>query len=273
MFDWTRDKRSAQGQQIHSFDYRPVRGTAPTDGHARWPWASAPWPGSRPQRDERFAGDGPCVEIAPTPLAVLQAYVAECTGEVSGFGRIRVVPAWNRLIIEDLCIAGQQSSPAHTEISSDDLALFLDETLDRGEDTGLWRLYWHSHGDLDVFWSGEDIATMGTGLLQTSWWVSLVTNRAGDFKACLILREPLVLRLHDLPVVLPLDPASALSAQVRDEVRRKVRSDPGTKVPAGETPPGGARPSIRVQMGLHAVHVPVAASRPEPELSDAPTAQ
>src|SRR5687768_7029391 len=106
------------------------------------------------------AAEGPIVEIMPSVLAKLQIYVEECSGEISGFGLMHM--ADSSLVIDEVFIAGQRCSATSTEIAEEDLAEFLDELLTRGADPGQLHLYWHSHADMQVFWSSTDIHTIET---------------------------------------------------------------------------------------------------------------
>lgn len=191
----------------------------PFASYASPPAAATAW--ERPSHDRASSSKnpGPSIEILPEALAKLLAYAEECPGEIGGFGMVK--PLDDTLIISEVFITRQRSTSASTEISEDDLAAFLCELLDKGEDPSQLRLYWHSHADMAVFFSSIDVTTMETAFPQAFWVVGLVVNRRGDMKACLYLSQPVPIRLDELPVRLHIEPE--LRTQVRDEIRTKVR--------------------------------------------------
>jgi proteasome lid subunit RPN8/RPN11 len=171
-------------------------------------------------RTSQLLAELPAVEIPPAVLAKLQIYVEECAGEIGGFGLMRALNGI--LLVDDVFIGPQRSTPTNTEMDAEDLAAFLDECIGRGIDPGRLHLYWHSHADMDVFWSHTDLQTIETAFPQAPWVLALVLNRRGELKSCLQIYQPIRLRLHDLPVRLHL-PDSELRPRLRAEIRRKVR--------------------------------------------------
>ena len=66
--------------------------------------------------------------------------------------------------------------------------MLLTELLMDGKKPGAAKFWWHSHGNLDVFWSTEDEATIQA--FQSKWWISLVTNKYGEYAARLDIYSP-----------------------------------------------------------------------------------
>jgi hypothetical protein len=171
------------------------------------------------ERTTALAAEGPVVEIVPAVFARLQAYVQESPGEISGFGLICVEDG--NLVVDDIFIAPQHCSAASTAIADGDLDRFLSDLLERGGDPGRLHLYWHSHADMDVFWSDTDVHTLESAFPQAEWVLGLVTNRRGELKTCLYVYAPVPLRLYDLPVRLHL--GAELREQIRAEIAGNVR--------------------------------------------------
>jgi hypothetical protein len=155
----------------------------------------------------------------PEVFARLQAYVQESPSEISGFGLITVVDG--NLVVDDVFIAAQRCSAASTEIAAADLDRFLSDMLEHRKDLGRLHLYWHSHADMDVFWSDTDVQTLEHAFPQAEWVLGLVMNRRGELKTCLYMYAPVPMRLYDLPVQLHLSPD--LREQIRAEIADKVR--------------------------------------------------
>jgi hypothetical protein len=168
--------------------------------------------------------EGPTVEISLSVYARLRAYVDGCPNEISGFGLVRVTG--DNLVVTNVGIARQYCSATQTEISEDGLAGFLDELLDRGEDPGDLLLWWHSHAEMEVFWSPTDLHTLATTFPQAGWVLGLVLNRRGAITACLHMARPVPLRLYELPVRLQFAADAALQAEVGEEIRQKVSGFP-----------------------------------------------
>jgi len=131
-------------------------------------------------------------------------------------------------VVDDLFIAAQRCSAASTEIAAADLDLFLSDLLEHGKDSGRLHLYWHSHADMDVFWSDTDIQTLEHAFPQAEWVLRLVTNRRGELKTCLYIYAPVPMRLYDLPVQLHLSPElrEQIRAEIADKVRQSLPSPP-----------------------------------------------
>ncbi len=97
----------------------------------------------------------------------------------------------------------------------------------RGYDVSDLRCWAHSHADMNCFWSSEDadsIEQMDNG----DWLVSIVTNRAGNFRARLDLYAPWRITVDQIKI-------GFLASVERDEVLEKELRD---KVHAPTTPWG-----------------------------------
>ena len=86
-----------------------------------------------------------------------------------------------------------------TELDDAAVAALLTEIDERGEDIGGVRLWWHSHGDLGVFWSSTD-EECAAGLANSRYFVSIVVNKKGDIKCRVDLYEPLRVTMDELSV-------------------------------------------------------------------------
>jgi len=148
----------------------------------------------------------------------LSLYVAECPGEVSGLGEVELVGGDVR--VTKLHLLKQVATQAATDLDQGAVAELMCDLLRKGVDTGNLRLWWHSHGGMDTFWSTTDDKTCG--MLSGAWMVAVVTNKQGKFLARMELREPFNLSA-EVGVSIDRETDPTLLAEVKAEVAAKVR--------------------------------------------------
>jgi hypothetical protein len=151
-------------------------------------------------------------------------YVALAQGEVSGLGLVSEVRDdegnLTGFMVDDIYLLKQRSAAATTELDDSAVAALLTEIDERGEDIGAVRLWWHSHGDLAVFWSSTD-EECAQGLANSRYFVSIVVNKAGNIKCRIDIYSPIRLVLDDVPVE-TLMPDFGLLEQCTAEFKQKV---------------------------------------------------
>jgi len=67
-----------------------------------------------------------------------------------------------------------------------------------GDIEGDLKLWWHSHVNMDVFWSGTDMDTikqLGNG----GWFLNSVFNLKEEIKTCISMTDPMKLFIDDIP--------------------------------------------------------------------------
>jgi hypothetical protein len=127
------------------------------------------------------------VVLPPEIDAKIMHFVNKCDKEISGLG-----DAW--LDVENKCIRitsafllEQECGPAETELDDDSIARALFEAHQDEVQSGNPRqlkFWWHSHVNMDVFWSPTDQATMRK-LSEHSWFINIVFNKKNERKAAL----------------------------------------------------------------------------------------
>jgi len=160
--------------------------------------------------------------IIPSALAKLKLYISLSPTEVSGLGRMEV--SKEGPIIADVFLLPQTSSASETELDPEDLLAFLSRLVQEGQDPSPFKVWWHSHGDLDLEWSAVDEATIET--FGSDVLVSVVGNRRGEFRCRLDLFQPARKVLDGLPLM-PLGPSDPedleLRALIQTEIKVKVK--------------------------------------------------
>jgi proteasome lid subunit RPN8/RPN11 len=84
-------------------------------------------------------------------------YTRATNGEISGFGKIKV--SGDTCLITDVRIFKQECTEGSTVMDKEALGNFVLELAQAEEPPEEWKLWWHSHNDFGVFFSGIDDAT------------------------------------------------------------------------------------------------------------------
>jgi hypothetical protein len=131
----------------------------------------------------------------------MRAYVVTLKYEISGLGKIKILPSGD-LLIEDLVLLEQTVGPGYTTIDKDGMAKFYDRLVKEGEDMSTWKLWWHSHAMMETFWSQTDTNTIedfNNEMDADNWTLSLETNHEGKILTRLDVFRPLRITLDDIP--------------------------------------------------------------------------
>jgi hypothetical protein len=168
--------------------------------------------------------------IPPAIYQRLYYYVQAVPYEISGFMRASIDPETSEIIADDIIILEQDSSSAHTEMTPEAQAKYLLHLMETDQNPADWCIWWHSHGNLESFWSGVDDATIEAHTTQP-FLISLVTNRQQHSLARVDTWTPRVAPFDDeklhhtehIAVITSLNPDPALQATINAEVAEKVR--------------------------------------------------
>lgn len=121
-------------------------------------------------------------------------------------------------------LLAQKVSAWGTELETEALFELLGRLMAEGGDVAGVRLWWHSHGDMDLVWSETDGATIDS--LPGDCWVALLVNRRGEV-ACRLDAFAPRRQTWDLPLVEVLDGGrrdlETLRAAIDREILEKVR--------------------------------------------------
>ena len=150
----------------------------------------------------------------------LLAYVEACPMEVGGLGTVEQVG--QLLIVRDVFLLEQEVSPVSTVLDQAAVVKFLTDWTRSGNDPSIIRFWWHSHADMDVFWSETDMATIRQ-FTQGNWLLSLVGNRKRQTRTRLTTSEPFPFAVDFLPVEVIPDVEDAIAKAAREEIAAKVR--------------------------------------------------
>lgn len=154
--------------------------------------------------------------IKPDLYIKLFEYAKSVNHEISGLGAIKYNPDTHIINIEDIYLLRQRSTVGDTEIQPDAIAQLL---LDPNIDPSTIKFWWHSHGNLGVFWSQQDESCIN-GLGQSmDWLVSLVIDRKHHYRLRLDIFRPQRITMDNLTLYIPFNiDKKQLLAEVRSKV-------------------------------------------------------
>lgn len=155
-------------------------------------------------------------------------YVGNTEGEISGLGKIKKITTKDEtaILIEDIILLNQVSSWGGTKLDKEAITKFLDDLMKKGEAIADWKLWWHSHGDMDTFWSTTDedtIESLNTEQTENNWWLSIVANKGGEMKARIDVFEPFLQTIDIDSFVFFTPSTEALKAKIIKEIEKKVK--------------------------------------------------
>jgi len=163
------------------------------------------------------------IRIRRRALDKLLLYAERCPMEIGGLGT--VTQDSQGLLITDVLLLAQKVSAWDTELDAEGLFDYLDRLVAGGGDAAGVRLWWHSHGDMDLIWSDTDCATIAN--LPGDFWVALLVNRRGEV-ACRLDSFTPRRQTWELPLTELLDgedrDLELLRRSIDREILEKVRA-------------------------------------------------
>jgi hypothetical protein len=146
----------------------------------------------------------------------IRAYADLCNNEISALGSVRV--DGNRIIVEDLHLFEQTVSSASTVLAPGDISKFICEYIKMGKDPSVLKFWWHSHVNMNTFWSGTDLDTING--FSSEWLLSMVCNKKGEAKLRFDMFTPFRICIDDMPFTVEYD--TAYNGEYGREIKKKV---------------------------------------------------
>lgn len=171
------------------------------------------------------------VSFTPEAYDKMFNYIHAIDAEISGFGKIERISN-NEIKIVDIKIFKQTVSSSETEIDEEDISSFLIELMNNNENPEDWKVWWHSHHTMDVFWSGTDVATINKLVASMGWVLSVVGNKRDLLKCRLDIKEPFKMHKDDIPIVKPTF-IRIIPEDIKEEVKEKVTEKAYTYTSSG----------------------------------------
>jgi len=175
--------------------------------------------------------------ISPKALAKLHAYIDNCKIEVGGFGYID-----KNNHIHDVFITKQICSGSETNLDIPDLHQHILKLMDETPELiPQIRFHWHSHVNMDVFWSPTDMKNIGG--FNDHWMLFAVLNKNHEMLTKLRVYEPVLMDLDKVDIDVEFD---ALTKEEIKDIKKELK-DKITKETFGMYKHGGyinGRPTI-----------------------------
>jgi|SRR5690625_1852362 len=160
----------------------------------------------------------------------IQQWVQLCPKEISGYGTVKIVD--DHFVVTDAFLLEQEVTSVTTEIDALATAHLMDELSDREEELGELRLWWHSHVDMDVFWSATDEEAIRT-IRGNPYLVSSVFNKKGEVRTRVdSFSTPYQLKQDNIEIEIVPDGLTSITSVIdlikkfndlpRDEVKKEV---------------------------------------------------
>jgi proteasome lid subunit RPN8/RPN11 len=178
----------------------------------------------------------PRLEVALSVWQEMMTYVKLCQYEINGFGYIvRVDHRTFRL--EKIFILDQVVTGGSADTVEAALHQHAYEMVQEFGDTNRLRFQWHSHVDMQAYFSGVDHANIER--YAGDWMISLVANKAGEYEIRLdVLRPFRTWSPVDLRVITDTEPD--MVAHCREEILAKVSQPRLIRRPRPVDPSGDA---------------------------------
>lgn len=148
----------------------------------------------------------------------MMGYIEACPVEVNGFGYVTRLDDGN-LHVDQVFILEQTATAGSVEVEALALARHMTEMAQQGLNGGIMRLQWHSHVDMEAYFSPTDLFNIES-YAQTDWALSIVANKRGEYQARLDVFRPFRV----------WTPVSVLIARPNDDVREYCRREIADKV-------------------------------------------
>lgn len=162
--------------------------------------------------------------FVPDPIwKKIHYWIHKSDHEVSGFGSLDWDEDTNVFTVRDVILLQQKVGPTSAEI--DPLALNKAMYEQRDEPNGL-KWHWHSHVDMPVFWSGDDMEIIRS-LGQQDWILASVFNKRNESRTAFLTQVQIFERPHDvfvdeIPTKIVDSISPELAAQLDREYTEKV---------------------------------------------------
>lgn len=148
----------------------------------------------------------------------LDLYIKHTDSEISGLGEVKIFE--NNFLIKNIYLFKQECTGITTDLSQEDIAKFLLESVQLGVDPSGLKLWWHSHVNMETFWSPTDKGTAGK--FGNGWMMSIVGNKKGDYLARFDLYSPIRLTIDNLKLEVFQSVSDELEEEIKKEIEEKV---------------------------------------------------
>lgn len=112
-------------------------------------------------------------------------YVNNCDKEIGGMGRIKFDKNKSEYRVTSVYLPKQEVGSAHTDLDADSVAQCEINSIN---DEGWYNFWWHSHVNMQAFWSGTDNATIKE-MGKQGLCVAVVFNKRKECRGAVYARS------------------------------------------------------------------------------------
>jgi hypothetical protein len=147
----------------------------------------------------------------------INAYADLCSNEISALGSVHINN--NNILIDDIYLFEQSVSGSSTVLSPESISKFMCDYIRKGKDPSALKFWWHSHVNMETFWSGTDTNTING--YSSDWMISMVSNKRGDFKIRFDIHTPFRMYVDNLQFTVGYD--KSFNPTIQKEIDMKVK--------------------------------------------------
>jgi len=149
------------------------------------------------------------------------AYVDLVNTEITGFADCEYNEEDKVFKMGEIYLLEQEASGAEVEMSEEKVSEFTLQMVNAGK-TQLPRCWWHSHANMNVFFSGTDEEAI-KDLKNDTFLLALVVNKERELRADITISKPFNYRWNNVPVEIDYS-TSEIPEELREEVKKKVNA-------------------------------------------------
>lgn len=161
----------------------------------------------------------------------LIAYAFEAKGEISGFMKVTQHDDGQGFHIHAPVIFEQECTGVTTDLDTTSVAKFFDDIVrvQNGDPTE-YRCWWHSHVDMDVFYSGTDNKSIDEFTEDWGFAIGITVNRKGEIYTRIQYNNPLWIEIENVPLMIKETLADSILDTIKQEVSTLVKEKTYTSI-------------------------------------------
>lgn len=168
--------------------------------------------------------------------------------EITGFADVEFNKEKNEFVVGEVYLLEQNAGGADVHIEEEDIQKFNFEMVKAGKEQ-MPRVWWHSHVDMQAFFSGTDEGTLKE-LQNDTYIIALVVNKRAEMKAKMYVRQKTIVKskvvtenalfgkqtetqdddnveyieIDPLPITVQYFDKTQIPATIKNEVKKKLKN-------------------------------------------------
>jgi len=162
----------------------------------------------------------------------LVAYALEAKGEISGFMKVAQHDDGQGFHIHAPVIFEQECTGVTTDLDTTSVAKFFDDIVrvQNGDPTE-YRCWWHSHVEMEVFYSGTDNKSIDEFTEDWGFAIGITVNRKGEIYTRIQYNNPLWIEIENVPLMIKETLSDSVLDKIKEDVKNFVKEKTYVVVP------------------------------------------